>query len=189
MGTDLQAKLRFAAFFFQHPGLLGLVAEIAEFPAGLSGDLEPDRENKKTEIHSSVNTAITVVFSICLKGFCSSHLVATSPGCRQNRILIRCYLVGTQVQGHERAPQRGAARRDAAARAARRQGARRELGSWLVEKNDSNLCWPRSGKKFFKFSVRVACWLCITPIPTVPQPHFSSLRQSANAQTASPNAH
>ena len=44
-----------------------------------------------------------------------------------------------------------------------------------------NLSGPRSGENFSKPQWVPACWLCITPIPMVPQPHFPSLRRSANA--------
>ena len=44
-----------------------------------------------------------------------------------------------------------------------------------------NLSGPRSGETFSKPQWEPACWLCITPIPMVPQPHFPSLRRSAHA--------
>ena len=44
-----------------------------------------------------------------------------------------------------------------------------------------NLSGPRSGENFSKPQWVPACWLCITPIPMVPQPHFPSLRRSAHA--------
>ena len=44
-----------------------------------------------------------------------------------------------------------------------------------------NLSGPRSGENFSKPQWEPACWLCITPIPMVPQPHFPSLRRSAHA--------
>ena len=44
-----------------------------------------------------------------------------------------------------------------------------------------NLSEPRSGEIFSKPQWEPACWPCITPIPMVPQPHFPSLRRSANA--------
>ena len=59
---------------------------------------------------------------------------------------------------------------------------RPDLASMQILKNlIQNLCGPRSGEIFSKPQWVPACWLCITPIPMVPQPHFPSLRRSANA--------
>ena len=56
------------------------------------------------------------------------------------------------------------------------------LASIQILKNlIQNLCGPRSGENFSKPQWEPACWPCITPIPIVPQPHFPSLRRSANA--------
>ena len=45
-----------------------------------------------------------------------------------------------------------------------------------------NLSGPRSGENFSKPQWVPACWLFITPIPMVPQPHFPSLRRCAHAE-------
>ena len=47
-----------------------------------------------------------------------------------------------------------------------------------------NLSEPRSGENFSKPQWEPACWIDITPIPIVPQPHFPSLRRSMDSALA-----